>query len=260
MKLLKKFFIAIGFLVLLLVGFTLYGIYEMDSLVKSAIEKYGSEAVKAQVSLGSVSVDLKKAQVTLKKLSVANPDGFKEKNAFYAGEVVIDLDEKHLNTSKIIVQKVSIAAPTVTYEYSAKGDNLGILQNNAINYAKEVAQSVGVESSKTSEKSKVKILIKDVYLSDISLLLRDSRLFDSSIKLPLPNIHMTKVGNADDGSDPSEVAGQVMNSLFGSTKKVVTESAPVALEQAGIQLKEVENSVKNSGAKVLNDIKKFFSN
>jgi hypothetical protein len=71
---------------------------------------------------------------------------------------------------------------------------------------------------------------------------------------------MTKVGNADDGSDPSEVAGQVMNSLFGSTKKVVTESAPVALEQAGIQLKEVENSVKNSGAKVLNDIKKFFSN
>ena len=69
---------------------------------------------------------------------------------------------------------------------------------------------------------------------------------------------MTKVGNADDGSDPSEVAGQVMNSLFGSTKKVVTESAPVALEQAGIQLKEVENSVKNSGAKVLNDIKKFF--
>ncbi len=51
-----------------------------------------------------------------------------------------------------------------------------------------------------------------------------------------------------------------MNSLFGSTKKVVIESAPVALEQAGIQLKEVENSVKNSGAKVLNDIKKFFSN
>ena len=59
MKLLKKFFIAIGFLILLVAGFTLYGIYEMDSLVKGAIEKYGSEAVKAKVSLGTVSVDLK---------------------------------------------------------------------------------------------------------------------------------------------------------------------------------------------------------
>ena len=75
MKLLKRLFIAIGVLVLLLAGFTLYGIYEIDSLVKSGIEKYGSEAVKAQVSLGSVSVDLKKAQVTLKKLTVANPEG-----------------------------------------------------------------------------------------------------------------------------------------------------------------------------------------
>ena len=127
-------------------------------------------------------------------------------------------------------------------------------------FRSEVAQSVGVESSKTSEKSKVKILIKDVYLSDISLLLRDSRLFDSSIKLPLPNIHMTKVGNADDGSDPSEVAGQVMNSLFGSTKKVVTESAPAALEQAGVQLKDAETTIKNTGNKLLKEIKGLFSN
>ena len=260
MRLLKKLFIAIGVLVLLLVGFTLYGIYEIDSLVKSGIEKYGSEAVKAQVSLGSVSMDLKKAQVTLKKLTVANPEGFKEKNAFYAGEVVIDLDEKHLNTSKIIVQKVSIAAPMVTYEYSSKGDNLGILQNNAINYAKQVADSVGVDSVKSSEKSKLKILIKDIYLSDVSLLLRDTRLFDSSIKLPLPNIHMTKVGNADDGSDPSEVAGQVMDGLFGSTKKVVTESAPVALEQAGVQLKDAEATIKNNSNRLLKEIKNLFSN
>ena len=97
-------------------------------------------------------------------------------------------------------------------------------------------------------------------LSDISLLLRDSRLFDSSIKLPLPNIHMTKVGNTDDGSDPSEVAGQVMNSLFGSTKKVVTESAPAALEQAGVQLKDAETTIKNTGNKLLKEIKGLFSN
>ena len=260
MKLLKKLFLTIGVLSLLLIGFTLYGIYEMDGLVKVAIEKYGSEAVKAQVSVASVSVDLKKAQVTLKKLSVANPEGFKEKNAFYAGEVVIDLDEKHLNTSKIIVQKVSIAAPTVTYEFSSKGDNLGVLQNNAIGYAKQISESVGAESSKSSEKSKIKILIKDVYLSDVSLLLRDSRLFDASIKLPLPNIHMTKVGNAEDGSDPSEVAGQVMNSLFGSTKKVVTESAPAALEQAGVQLKDAQTVVKDTGNKLFKEIKNLFSN
>ena len=260
MKLLKKLFLTIGVLSLLLIGFTLYGIYEMDGLVKVAIEKYGSEAVKAQVSVASVSVDLKKAQVTLKKLSVANPEGFKEKNAFYAGEVVIDLDEKHLNTSKIIVQKVSIAAPTVTYEFSSKGDNLGVLQNNAISYAKQISESVGAESSKSSEKSKIKILIKDVYLSDVSLLLRDSRLFDASIKLPLPNIHMTKVGNAEDGSDPSEVAGQVMNSLFGSTKKVVTESAPAALEQAGVQLKDAQTVVKDTGNKLFKEIKNLFSN
>lgn len=260
MKLIKKFFVSFFFLLLLILGFVLYGFYEVDGLVKAAIEKYGTEAVKAQVSVGSVDVDFKKAQVTLKKLTVANPEGFKEKNAFHAGEVVIDLDEKHLGTSKIIVQKVSVAAPTVTYEYSSRGDNLGILQSNAINYAQQIAKSVGVDSSKSTEKPKVKILVKDVYLNDVSLLLRDSRLFDTSIKLPLPNIHMSKVGNADDGSDPSEVAGQVMNSLFGSTKRVVTESAPAALEQAGVQLKDAETTVKNTGSKLMKEIKGLFSN
>jgi len=260
MKLIKKFFVGFCFLLLLILGFALYGFYEVDGLVKAAIEKYGTEAVKAQVSVGSVDVDFKKAQVTLKNLTVANPEGFKEKNAFHAGEVMINLDEKHLGTAKIIVQKVSVVAPTITYEYSSRGDNLGILQNNAINYAQQIAKSVGVDSSKSTEKSKVKILIKDVYLNDISLLLRDSRLFDTSIKLPLPNIHMSKVGNADDGSDPSEVAGQVMNSLFGSTKRAVTESAPAALEQAGVQLKDAETTVKNTGSKLMKEIKGLFSN
>lgn len=264
MKLLKKVFIGLGVFLVILLGFTFYGIYEMDGLVKSAIEKYGTEAVKAKVSVGSVNVSLKNAKVTLKNLTVANPDGFKEKNAFHASEVIVDLDEKNIGADRVVVQKISVAVPQITYEHSPAGDNLTVLQNNAVSYAKDVAQKMGVDSSKSSKKSDTKILIRDVYLNDGSLVLRDSRLFDASMKLPLPNIHVSKIGNGEDGSSPDEIAGQVMDSVFGATKRAVTESAPAALEQAGVKLKEVGKSVgstaKDAGSKAVNDLKKLFSN
>lgn len=259
MKLLKKLLIGISVFFLVFLGLTLYGVYELDALVKAAIEKYGTESVHAKVSVGSANVSLKNAKVTLKNFTIANPEGFEEKQAFHANEVVIDLDEHHVGTSRVVVQKITITAPQLTYEHSRAGDNLTVLQNNAIAYAKRIAQQVGADSETSTSQAKTKILIKDVYLNQGRLVLRDSRLLGLSVQLPLPDIHLTQLGNGQDGAEPQQVAGQLMDSLLGTSKKVVNESAPAALEQAGVQLKNAETAVKNAGNQTMNELKKLFS-
>ena len=83
----KRILLGIGLLVLVVVGFITYGLYNVDSLVKTAIEKYGSEAVASKVAVGEVHVNLKDAKVILRHLQVANPEGFTEKTAFSAGYI-----------------------------------------------------------------------------------------------------------------------------------------------------------------------------
>ena len=63
-----------------------YVINNLDSLVKNAVEKYGSEATQTAVRVESVKITLKEGSSVIKGLSVANPAGFEAKYAFSLGE------------------------------------------------------------------------------------------------------------------------------------------------------------------------------
>ena len=61
----RKFLIAAALVVLVLAGAVAYVLTNLDGIVKRAIERYGSEATKTAVRVGSVSVKLARGEGAL---------------------------------------------------------------------------------------------------------------------------------------------------------------------------------------------------
>ena len=78
--------LALGaFLVLLLsIGFGVYYLLSnLDSIVKAAIESYGSEATQTTVRVGKVQLKLTDGSGSISGLTVGNPKGFAAAQAFF---------------------------------------------------------------------------------------------------------------------------------------------------------------------------------
>lgn len=245
---LKRVLLGLALLVLIILSFMAYGLYNIDGLVKSTIEKYGSEAVSSKVFVGQVQVNLREAKVILKNLQVENPAGFTEKIAFSVAYIELDLDESQLNTSKITITKVLVKEPLVTFEHANGEDNLSKLQKNAVAYAKNLT---GPEVKKVDNSSQTKIFIHNIDLNDGKILLKDSRLIGASMTLPLPNIHISSIQTGPDGSSPEEIAGQVMENLFSSSRRAVGQSTTSAIDQGAKDLKDAGSGMVSAVKKLL---------
>ena len=95
------------------------------------------------------------------------------------------------------------------------------------------------------------------------IFLKDSRLMGASMTLPLPNIHISKIQTGPDGSSPEEIAGQVMESLFSSSKSAVGQTASSVVDQGAKELKEAgeaaSKAIKGAGSDLGSSVKKLFS-
>jgi hypothetical protein len=261
MKYIKKLIWFFLLIIVFALAIFVYGLFNADSLIKKSIEKYGSEALQANVSVSNVRLDLVGGTVRVEGLVIDNPVGFSKAKAFQVALLELDLDEKHLSDSQIVVSKVLIHEPKVTYEHTELGDNLSILEKNAIAYGAKIGESI--PSSRTSQglsKNNLRIKISNIYLNKGSVNLVDDRLININMTFDLPNIYIKEIKTGPDGSSVEEVASQVMSSLFSSTQSaahaVSQESMPdlkKGIDRAGSQLKNIEK-------KGLNQVKKIFGN
>src|SRR3990172_337029 len=63
-------------LILAIAGTAVYVLTNLNSIVKAAIEKYGSQATKTAVRVSSVNIKLRSGEGAVRGLRVANPSGF----------------------------------------------------------------------------------------------------------------------------------------------------------------------------------------
>src|SRR5690606_14256841 len=130
--------ILISFIALLLLaGIGLGFVWtNLDHIVKSAIEKYGSAATQASVDLDSVSLALSTGECAMSDLTVGNPDGFSSPYALHLSNISVKLDTASLRgTGPIVIEEIPIAAPQIYYEVLGSGkNNLSTLSDNAAKY------------------------------------------------------------------------------------------------------------------------------
>jgi hypothetical protein len=243
---LKKILIAVVALVVV-AGAGLFFLYSnLDSILKAAIEKYGTEAAQAQVAVNAVSLSPTSGEGAISGLTVANPSGFSTPRAFELGNITLKVDTSTLTQNPVVIRQVLIQAPKVTYERGNSGGNLEKLQQNVSAYAgsQGAASSSGSGSASTSsgssspasaeKKDEKKFIIEDLQMIDGQVTATASLLQGRQLSAKLPTIRMRDIGKDKGGATPAEISQRVIGTLASESSKVAIAELQKALPQLGL--------------------------
>lgn len=226
----KKIALGLGLLVVLVVIAASYLWSNLDSVIKTAVNKYGSEATQTVVRLGSVNLSLTSGEGSLGDFSVGSPKGFSADRALYLGEISVKLDTQSVTgNGPIVIKKIVIDKPEVTYEVTASGENnLQTIARNAQNYANSFGGGQKAKqtepASSTSDAPARKVIIESLDITNGQIAITQPLLKDKQLSATLPAIHLTNIGKSEGGASPAEVAQRLMSVITQNAAQVATMS------------------------------------
>jgi len=229
----KKAALGAVVVLLLIIGVSVYFLLSnLDSLVKTAIETYGSEATKTPVRVASVKIVLKDGSGAIEGLTVGNPQGFAAPQAFSLGKIATQIDLKSLSEDVPVIEHITIQDPEIFFELNQAGKNnlAGLTQN-----LKSTSSGSGSEQ-KAGSGSEPKLKIRKLVFSGGTIHATVVPL-NKDYELELPNIQMNNIGGQN-GATPKQIADQVLKTLNDRALAVIKKQG---LDQYKAQL---ESEVK----------------
>ena len=258
MKKIKKRYIVLAALVAAaLAGWFLTP--SLESIVQKLVHKYGSQITGTDVKLGGFRLSLFDGEVELKDLSIANPKNYTQPYIMQVGDVAVKVDLSSLLKDTIVVEKVQIQKPEVSYELLSVTQNnvsalLDNIKKNTASTAKKAEPAVKKAEAPAAKSGGKKVLIKKLSVTDGNVNLAASVAgHGAAAAIALPNIEMRDIGKekSGNGSNPIQVATAVLNKIFTSAYDAVVKSKLVDLKSvAEDSMNKVLESVKEkSGVK-----------
>lgn len=229
-----SFKIAIALLMaILLVASVVYWLHtNVDHLIKQAIESQGSQMTGAPVRIGSVKISTLDGRGELSNLVIGNPSGFKTAYALKVEHVVVEVDIASIANDVVIIKRIEVIAPDVTYEKGATLTNLDAIQKNIAN----------ASGSSDDKKSGKKIIVDHFALRGANAQVSAAFMNGKTVGVSLPAITLDQIGRKKNGVTPEEfgqiVAGALKHKLIGAY------SFENALNATGQALNKAGNAVK----------------
>ncbi len=226
----KKVGIALVVFIAVVAGALYWLSNNLDSLVRDAIAKYGSEMTQAKVSVGSVKIDAVNGEGIISDFEIGNPQGFKTPYAFKVKEFTVAIDPATLTGNVITIKKIAIIAPDVIYEKGDSMTNFDAIQKN-------IAEYLG-----PSEEGK-KLIVDEFKLRDAKAQAAAAFMDGKTVDVDLPDLTMRNIGKKEGGITPGElgqrIAGAMKKQLAGA---ISFDKLGKAAQQAGEAIGEAAGS------------------
>jgi hypothetical protein len=230
----KWIFIGLGTLAVVIIGVVVFGLSKIGPIVQSAVNTYGPGITKTEVRLGDVNVSLFSAQAKLKDFYLGNPKGFKSPEAMKVGSILVDVAESSLTKETIVIERIEVLNPQLTYERTLKSDNFQTILNNVTKASGKAGKSSGSNSTDKSSGSK-KIIIRDFQMKGAKVNLAASMLGQNkNVSTNLPDIHLTNIGDKKGGLIPADA----FKLIFAELSKHI--NSPDVMNILGQQLKDLK--------------------
>ena len=211
----KKLLIALISIIVIIGIALLVFAGKMDGIVKNVIETEGSSALGSPVRVESVVTDLKQGSAIINNFTVANPVGYKAKNAIEIKSFSVSVDYRNQ-----IIDSIEIVNPIINAEQKGQKNNFQELLQNMPATEEEVVEA---------EEDETVITIKELALRGATVNLITSDLSVAKIKFELDDRNFVM----DDF---------VLNNLTGTA----TQISDVVVERLTSHIStQVKNHVKN---------------
>jgi len=239
----KKWLLIGGAIAIVIIIFLVLGVSNLGPLIKNAVNTYGPKITKTEMSLADVGISIFSGEAKLKEFYLGNPKGFKSPEAIRVGSVYVDVDEKSLAGDTMIIDKIEVVRPEITYEKARGTDNLQTILDN-------VKRTVGAGEPSKKEPEKEgggkKILIRNFIVRDGKVNLAMSMLAGQSISAPLPDIHLKDIGKKKGGASPAEAFEQIFAVLYEKiTSRAVADVLNQGLKALGPGMEAVGEGAKS---------------
>jgi len=218
----KWILIGGGAFVVIIVVVVVLGVSNLGPMIKNAVNTFGPEITKTEVKLGDVGISIFSAEAKLKDFFLGNPEGFKSPQALSVGSIHVNVDEKSITKDTIIIDRIEVVAPEITYEKVRGTDNFKAIQNNVnkVVNANKTAKTSGAEGKEGEGK---KIIIRNFIVKDGKVNLTMSALGGKTIAANLPDIHLKDVGQKQGGASPADAFKEIFDTLYAKiTSPAVT--------------------------------------
>jgi hypothetical protein len=231
----KWIYIGIG-AVIVIIAVIIFGLSNLGPIIKRAVNSYGPKITKTELHVADVSVSIFSGEAKIKQFFLGNPAGFKTPSAMKVGSVLVKVNEKSLTGNPIVVDRIEVISPEITYEKKGEIDNFHTILNNIEKISSSEKQS---KQEPGKEGAGKKIIIRDFVVKNgkVNLALSVYGLGDKQISSPLPDIHLTNIGEKKNGASPAEAFKEVFAALYGKiTSPAVTDVLNKQLKSMGVNL------------------------
>jgi len=255
-RIMKKWILIIcGTLVVITIIILIAGLSNLGPVIKKAINTYGPRMTNTEVRLGDVSISIFSGEATLKDFYLGNPEGFKSSHAMCVGSIYVDVDEKSLTRDMIVINKIEVVHPQLTYEKRRGTDNFKAILNN-IRRTSSMNKLLNKKSGKESKGRK--ILIRSFIVRDGEV---KSMRAGKNIRVSLPYIHFKDVGKGEGGVSFVEAFKELFSALYKNiTSPIITDSLNQELKDLGLDIKTVGSGTKKGLNAFTGSIKGLFDN
>jgi uncharacterized protein involved in outer membrane biogenesis len=233
-----------GALVVIVIILLVVGVSNLGPMIKKTVNTYGPKITRTQVRLGDVRVSILSAEAKLKDFFLGNPKGFQSPQAMSVGSIYLNVDEKSLTKDTIIIDKIEVIAPEITYEKIRGTDNFQTILNN-------VKKAIGADETteKPAEKRErdegKKILIKNFIVRDGKVNLAMAVFAEKTLNADLPDIHLKNVGQKEGGASPAEAFKEIFTALYAKiTSPAVTDVFNEGLKKLTTETKATTEKAK----------------
>lgn len=221
-------------LILVVAGTVVYVLTNLDSIVKSAIEKYGSAATKTAVRVSSVKIKLGSGEGTVLGLTVANPSGFSSPSVMTLDNISVRIAVNSITSTPIVIDNILISGSEVFYEMKEDGtSNVDVLKKNLASSGPSHEE----QQKKSPKRKEIRLRIKKMVFEKGKVHVRFAKMPDKPYTVDLPRLELTDIGRQN-GATPDEIGHAVTSALMeeaAKTAKAVAQSQGKQLLQKGAQ-------------------------
>ena len=218
---------AIAALLVIVAVVAIYVLSSLDTIIKEAVETYGTEIIRAEVRLERVEIDAASGAGALGGLRIGNPDGFETPSAFELGEISLRLDVGTLTEDTIVIREIAITAPRITYEIGPRGNNIDAIRENVKAYVQGLGGGGEAKAETAAEDDGgkgPKLVIEHLYVRDgsVSASANIPLMKGKTLTAPLPDIHLKDIGKDTDGVTAGELAEHILAAVGNGASQAMS--------------------------------------
>lgn len=192
------------------VGIAVYVFVQLDAIVKRAIEAYAPDILQAKVDVAEVKLSPTSGAGMLKGLRIGNPKGFRAQDAATVGTIDIVLDPATVTKDVVLVKRIEVESPRLTYEEGSRGSNLDALQRNVTQYIGDTSPG---ERSASRKLIVERLVIRGGHVNYLPRVAAGK----ASLSFNLPDITLSNIGKNRGGVTPGELAQVIVDAVIART-------------------------------------------